>query len=78
VTLKWFREEVLRPSRIIDRETTDASDGGKGIFERARERVEGLLAEHKPTPLPAGVQAELTAIMTADARRHGMNELPKL
>ena len=78
VTLRWFREEVLRPSRIIDRETTDASDGGKGIFERARERVEGLLAEHKPTPLPAGVQAELTEIMTADARRHGMNELPKL
>ena len=77
MTLKWFREEVLRPSRIIDREAVDISPHGTGIVERARERVETLLAEHKPVPLPPDVQAELTEIMTADAKRHGMDQLPQ-
>jgi len=77
VTLKWFRDEILRPNRIIDREMTDSSDGSGGIFEHARERIKGLLAEHNPAPMPPDVQAQLTEIMTVDARRHGMNALPE-
>ncbi|MBM4458934.1 MAG: trimethylamine methyltransferase [Chloroflexi bacterium] len=43
------------------------AEGGKSLRQRARERVEQILAAHQPEPLPAGVQASLDQIV-AEAR----------
>jgi trimethylamine--corrinoid protein Co-methyltransferase len=37
--------------------------GGKSLAERAAERVEGILAEHQPEPLPADVQRAIKKIV---------------
>jgi trimethylamine--corrinoid protein Co-methyltransferase len=42
------------------------------IRQRARARVDQILAEHKPEPLDAAVQAELKAILDAAERELGM------
>ncbi len=76
VTLKWLRHEVLLPSGVIDRLPAGASDPGKGILERARERMESLLANRPPKALPEDIRSHLTEIMTADAKQHGMDRLP--
>ncbi|MCX6028017.1 MAG: trimethylamine methyltransferase family protein [Chloroflexi bacterium] len=39
-----------------------AAAGGKTLRQRARERVDQLLAKHQPEPLPADVQAKIDAI----------------
>ena len=36
--------------------------GGEPLRERARERVEQILAQHQPEPLPAAVQARIDRI----------------
>jgi trimethylamine--corrinoid protein Co-methyltransferase len=43
------------------------AEGGKSLRQRAKERVEQILAAHQPEPLPAGVQASLDQIV-AEAR----------
>ena len=37
--------------------------GGKSLAERAAQRIDRILAEHVPEPLPAGVRQELRAIV---------------
>ncbi len=77
VTLRWSRREVLLPSRVIDREPAESCDR-RSIVERARERVEALLAVHKQEPLDDSVRRALEEIMTSDARRHGLDRLPEI
>ena len=78
-TLEWFRKEFYFPG-IIDRRPADAwlADGAKDMLQRARERVDELLARYEPSPLPAGIEQEINAIMLRAATRHGMNRLPRL
>lgn len=76
-TLRWLREEMVFPGAVIDRRTREKwrADGSTS-FERARERVRDLLARRQPKPLADGVCRQLMEIMSADARRHGMDRLP--
>lgn len=78
-TRKWYREEHLFPG-IIDRDTYDywVSLGKKSMPERAADKVNQLLQESSPALVDEDLQAELRSIMTADARRNGMSELPEL
>jgi trimethylamine--corrinoid protein Co-methyltransferase len=79
-TLRWFQEEFYIPSDVIDRGSLDAwkGRGAKSAFERARDRVERLLATYKPPTLRAGLADELRRIATAAARKFGMDKLPAL
>jgi trimethylamine--corrinoid protein Co-methyltransferase len=76
-TLEYMREEVSAPGSSIDRQPRELwqSKGGKDALAHAHDLVNELLAKHKPEPLPDDIRAELVRIMSAEARRHGMDRL---
>jgi trimethylamine--corrinoid protein Co-methyltransferase len=77
-TLRWLREEIVFPSAVIDRQSRERwqAGGGSSAAGRAHKRVRDLLARHQPQPLAGDVRRQLVEIMTADAKRHGMDRLP--
>jgi trimethylamine--corrinoid protein Co-methyltransferase len=77
-TLRWLREELVFPGAVIDRQSRDRwrADGATTALARARQRVRELRAWHKPKPLADDVRRRLVEIMSADARRHGADQLP--
>lgn len=62
-TVKHYKEDWY--PRLLDRGDFDtwSKQGGKTLREQARQRVEEILAEHKPQPLPKDVQAKIDAIV---------------
>jgi len=64
-TRKHYREDWY--PRLLDRQNYESwlAAGGKTLRQRARERVEKLLASHQPEPLPADVQARIDEIVAA-------------
>lgn len=79
-TVRWFQEEAYIPSSVIDRGSLDAwaADGRKSTFERARDRVESLLATYRRPECSDDLRSELRQIATAAARTFGMDALPPL
>jgi trimethylamine--corrinoid protein Co-methyltransferase len=71
-TFKHFRERWY-PS-LFDRNNYDGwlASGGKTLAERAAERVETILAEHKPEPLPKDVAQAIRAIVQRAEEREGV------
>ena len=68
-TLRHFRAEQFFPTLLVrDRYDTWEAAGGKRMEERARDRVQQILATHEPEPLPEKMTKELQAIY-ASARR---------
>ncbi len=65
-TVRHYKEDWY--PRLFDRQNHDgwAAAGGKTLRERARERVEEILADHQPEPLPAGVQRKIDEIAAQD------------
>jgi trimethylamine--corrinoid protein Co-methyltransferase len=78
VTLRWLRQEVTSPGRVISRETPEVwqKNGRKSAAQRAWERVQELLAINQPKPLPDDLRQHLMEIMKADALQYGMAHLP--
>jgi len=64
-TLRWYKQEGYYPSKIIDRQTDEASQkhGAKTALDRAHTFVEKTLAKHKIAPLDAATRRELETIM---------------
>ncbi len=62
-TLAHFRERWY--PTIIERDNYDnwQAKGGKTLAERAAERVETILSQHKPEPLPTGIARAVRAIV---------------
>jgi trimethylamine--corrinoid protein Co-methyltransferase len=62
-TMRHFREDWY--PKLFDRNNFEGwqSDGGKDLRQRARERIDQILAEHQPEPLPAEVQAKIDEIV---------------
>jgi trimethylamine--corrinoid protein Co-methyltransferase len=63
-TLKHFRERWYPD--LFERTNYQSwlSKGGKDLAERAKEKINTILAEHKPEPLPAQVKARLREIVS--------------
>jgi trimethylamine--corrinoid protein Co-methyltransferase len=64
-TLKWYvREHVPRRDGVIDKYSREKwqESGSKSFVDRARERVEKILQEHQPPPLPADLEKEIVRI----------------
>jgi len=78
-TRKNWKRELSQAGKVIDRESYGdwESAGAKSADQRAAEEVERILSKSAPPPLAPDVDAELTAIMRAEAARFGMSELPK-
>jgi trimethylamine--corrinoid protein Co-methyltransferase len=79
-TRQWFKQELFIPSPVIDRDYRQAWEGkgAKDIVQRARERVQALIAEYQSPKVPDEVCKGLKAIMTRAAKQYGMDELPPL
>jgi trimethylamine--corrinoid protein Co-methyltransferase len=73
-TMKHFRRERYIPSDVICRLTIDAwrKAGSKDILIRARERVERLLKEHQPKPMPEETLRELEEVLDSIFKRYGL------
>ncbi|MBS7657761.1 MAG: trimethylamine methyltransferase family protein [Candidatus Bathyarchaeia archaeon] len=63
-TLKLFSKEHWIP-RLIDRKRYESwrVEGAKDMITRAREKLQRILKEHEPEPLPKEVKQELTKII---------------
>lgn len=77
-TRRFLREEHFFPGRVIDRANRSRwrDEGATTLGDRAHHEVERLLAEYEPSSLGDDVRAQLTELMTAEGRRHGMDFLP--
>ncbi|MGD8586366.1 MAG: trimethylamine methyltransferase family protein [Chloroflexota bacterium] len=78
VTRKLFAKEQYLPSAVIDRRSLRGwqDEGRPDTFDRARARVEALLAAYKRPQLPPDREKALTEMMAALARSAGMAALP--
>ncbi len=79
-TRRHLRKEIWFPGGVIDRANRERwqKDGGKTLAERAEREVSRLVGKYVPSRLSAEVKSELKALMQAEARRHGMEELPRV
>lgn len=73
-TMKHFKGERHIPSEVVCRLTLDAwrRGGSKDILTRARERVERLMKEHQPKPMPEDRLRELEGVMNFIFERYGL------
>ena len=78
-TRRRFKTEISVPGAVIDRASRQrwAEEGRTTIGQRAAAEIERLLRAYHPPERPAEVNQALTARMSAEARRHGMPELPE-
>jgi len=62
-TLKHFRERWY--PNLFERMSYQSwlSKGGKDLAERAKEKIDAILAEHTPEPLPAKTRERLREIV---------------
>jgi trimethylamine---corrinoid protein Co-methyltransferase len=72
-TRQHFRHELSLPA-LADRHTWDtwAANGKKDTFARAQERVEDLLAAHRPIPLPEDRARAVDDIVRDICQREGV------
>ena len=73
-TLKHFRRERYIPSDVVCRLSLDAwrKAGSKDIITRAKERVEKLLREHQPKPMPEERAEALKEVLNSIFKRYGL------
>ena len=78
-TRRHLREEHYIPGPVLDRANRSRwmEEGGLTLGERAHREVERLIEAAEPSSLPEAVKGELTRQMTAEARRFGLDALPR-
>jgi trimethylamine--corrinoid protein Co-methyltransferase len=78
-TRRYLREEITFPGAVIDRANRARwLKGGKlTMRQRAAQEVARLVASCTPSRLPDAAKLELTRLMEAEARRYGMEALPR-
>jgi len=78
-TRRYLKEEYYFPGKVIDRANLSRwqEEGSLTLTDRAQQEVERLINEYQPSGLPEGIKSELTKLMEAEAKRYGMEKLPK-
>jgi trimethylamine--corrinoid protein Co-methyltransferase len=78
-TRRYFREEMYYPSGAVDRATYGDWEraGKRSAAQRAHARVAELLGEPKTSVATQDLIDRLESIITADARKHGLESLPE-
>ena len=76
---RYLREEHFFPGPVIDRANRARwqAEGSLTLGQRAHAQVEALLASYEPSGLADSAKRELIALMEAEARRYGQDELPE-
>jgi trimethylamine--corrinoid protein Co-methyltransferase len=79
-TRKYVKEEIYFPGPVIDRANRSRwrEDGGLTLKQRTAHTVDKIVSECPPVRLSGKVLGELTRLMAAEARKHGMERLPQL
>lgn len=77
-TRRYLKEEIYFPGPVIDRANHSRwmEEGGLTLGERARNEVDRVVQAHEPAGLPDDTIAELTKLMSAEAKSNGMDKLP--
>ena len=77
-TRRHLRDEIVLPGPVIDRANQSRwlAEGGLTLGQRARREVTRLVAVCPSSRLGDDVKGELVRRMEAEARRHGLDELP--
>lgn len=77
-TRRLFRSEQYLPSAVIDRDSLRGwqEAGSPNAFDRARARVNELVATYQRPEMAAARESELRSFVEAEARRAGMAGLP--
>jgi len=75
-TRALFRKEQHFPSAIIDRGHSAADGNTRDILQRAKQRVEELVATYERQPLPVDMEKELVAFALGEAKSSGLESLP--
>src|ERR1700757_2254011 len=75
-TRALFRKEQHFPSAVIDRGLPPPDGTGPDILQRARHRVDELIAAYERHPLPDDVEQELIAFARREAKPTGLEGLP--
>ena len=77
-TRRHLKDEITFPGPVIDRANSSRwlEEGGLTLHERAAKEVEKLIDSYEPSSLSDDVKTELERLMTAEARRFGMDSLP--
>ncbi len=80
VTRQLMTKEQYLPSPVIDRGSirTWQSNGSTDAFQRAKVRVDELLAAYQPPNLPVETQRELENYVSNLAAAAGMDQLPPI
>lgn len=78
-TRRHLRDQIVFPGPVIDRANHARwlEEGAPTIRERARREVTRLIDTYEPLARGVEVETELTRIMEAAARLHGMDALPE-
>lgn len=78
-TRKYLKEEHYFPSPVIDRANRArwADEGSKTLGHRAHELVLKHVKEYQPSRLSSDVKTEMERLMTAEAKKYGMDRLPE-
>jgi trimethylamine--corrinoid protein Co-methyltransferase len=78
-TRRHLRDEIAFPGPVIDRanQARWAEEGRLTLGARARREVQRLVGAWEPSRLGDDVKAELVRRMNAEARRAGLDHLPK-
>jgi trimethylamine--corrinoid protein Co-methyltransferase len=78
-TRRGLREEIALPGPAIDRASRQRwiDDGRRSAVERASDVVDGLVRRWQPPERPDDIARGLRERMLAEARLHGMQDLPE-
>ena len=75
-TRALFRQEQHFPSAVIDRGLTSMDGSNPGILDRARQRIEALLASYERHPLAPEIEKEMIAFAEREGQKAGLERLP--
>jgi len=76
-TRKYLKEELHYPGPVVDRANLSRwkEEGSLTLGQRARREVEKQIGKYEPSRLADDKKAELTKLMEAEAKKHGMEKL---
>jgi len=77
-TRSLFRKEQHFPSAVIDRGLAVMDGTAPGILERARQRVEELVASYERHPLSPECERELITFAQGEGKLAGLEALPEI
>ena len=77
-TRALFRKEQHFPSNVIDRGLPHMDGADPGILERARQRVDELVASYERHPLHEDCEKEIVAFARREGKKAGLDALPEI